>query len=79
MTGKPELVKVQVAAEFVVDDGEYKEPGTFGPVEMTARQWADFNLQAAIEAGIAANATPTAEAAAPAPNRAARRAKRHEA
>ena len=47
------LVKVQIAAEFVMADGDFMEPGTFGPVELTAREWASFNLQAAIEAGVA--------------------------
>lgn len=58
---KPELVKVQIAAEFVVDDGEFKEPGTFGMIEMTAREWADFDLQAAIEAGVGVTESDTAE------------------
>ncbi len=68
---KPQLVKVQIAAEFVLSDGEYMTPGTFGPVEMTARDWAEFDLQTAIEAGIAGSTAPDA-----APNRAARRTKR---
>jgi hypothetical protein len=53
MSTKPELVKVQITAEFVMDDGEFKLPGTFGPVQMTAREWAAFDLQSAIEKGIA--------------------------
>lgn len=69
---KPQLVKVQVAAEFVLPDGEYMTPGTFGPVEMTAREWAAFDLQTAIEAGVAG---AQGEPEVPAPNRAARRAK----
>jgi hypothetical protein len=69
---KPSLVKVQIAAEFVLPDGDYMTPGTFGPVEMTAREWAEFDLQAAIEAGIAESRE--SPSAAP-PNRAARRAK----
>jgi hypothetical protein len=68
---KPEIVKVQLVAEFVVQDGDYKEPGTFGPVEMTARQWAEFNLQAAIEAGVNAAREPE-----PKPERTARHTKR---
>lgn len=73
---KPELVKVQIAAEFVRQDGQYKEPGIFGPVEMTARQWAEFDLQAAIEQGVAQAANSAeGEAAAPQPSRAARRSK----
>jgi hypothetical protein len=50
---KPQLVKIQIAAEFVLPDGEHLEPGVYGPVQMTAREWAEFDLQAAIEAGVA--------------------------
>jgi hypothetical protein len=65
MIEKPQIVKVQVAAEFVVADGEHLAPGTFGPVEMTAREWAEFDLQAAIEAGIVAQIRETARNGAP--------------
>lgn len=46
------LVKVQISAEFVVEDGDFLSPGIFGPAEMTAREWAKFNLIQAIEDGI---------------------------
>jgi hypothetical protein len=55
MKNKPSLTKVQIAAEFVLDDGGYMTPGTFGPVEMTSKEWAEFDLQAAIEKGVAAS------------------------
>jgi hypothetical protein len=71
MSPKPRLVKVQLAAEFVIADGDFMQPGTFGPVEMTAREWAEFDLQAAIERGLSAQ-PPEPEA----PERAAKRASR---
>jgi hypothetical protein len=49
----PAIEKVQLAAQFSVDVDGFREPGTFGPVEMTAREWASFDLQAAIEKGVA--------------------------
>ncbi len=55
----PALTKVQITAEFVLDDGDYKLPGTFGPVTLTARDWADFDLQAEIETGVRGQNTPS--------------------
>jgi hypothetical protein len=72
MSTKPQLVKVQLAAEFVLNDGEFMEPGTFGPIQMTAREWAEFDLHAAIKAGLA-NSQETPSVAPP--TGAARRAK----
>jgi hypothetical protein len=48
------LTKVQVLAEFVVDPGEGEdlEPGVFGPVSLTPKEWQQFNLAKAIEKGI---------------------------
>jgi hypothetical protein len=48
---QPRLVKVQIAAEFVIEDPDdgILNPGTFGPIELTAKDWADFNLQERIE------------------------------
>jgi hypothetical protein len=47
------LVKVRIDAEFVLDDGGVKpaflEPGVFGPLTLTAREWASFDLQTRIE------------------------------
>lgn len=49
------LTKVQILAEFVIDriqelEPDYDlEPGTYGPVTMTPREWTEFNLQEAIE------------------------------
>jgi hypothetical protein len=60
MIRPPKLVKVQIAAEFVADDGEYLSPGVFGPIDMTAREWAEFDLQATIEAGVVAQIRETA-------------------
>ena len=48
------LTKIQVAAEFVIDpegDGEL-EPGSYGPVALTAAEWAGFDLQAAVEGAV---------------------------
>jgi hypothetical protein len=63
MNQPPRLVKVTIAAEFVAEDGEYLSPGIFGPVEMTAREWADFDLQDAIEAGVIKQIRETAHTA----------------
>lgn len=51
----PRLVKVQISAEFVAENGDHMEPITFGPVQMTAREWAQFDLQEEVERGIVAN------------------------
>ena len=71
---KPELVKVQLAAEFVLPDGRYKTPGRFGPIEMTARDWAEFDLQTAMEAAVA-QVGSAEDRPALKPNRATRRSK----
>lgn len=63
------LTKIQVAAEFVLEDGEDLVPATFGPIQLTPREWREFDLQQAIEAGLA-------EAEVPSANRATRRARK---
>lgn len=72
---KPELVKVQLAAEFVLPDGRYKTPGRFGPIEMTARDWAEFDLQAVMEAAVAQVGGGAEDRPVPKPIRATRRSK----
>ncbi len=49
------LTKVQIDAEFVVDEGEDSElePGSFGPVTLTPREWAKFDLRTSIAEGVA--------------------------
>lgn len=45
------LTKIQIVAEFVVEDGEDLLPGTFGPIQLTPKEWREgFDLQARIEA-----------------------------
>jgi hypothetical protein len=39
------LVTVTVQAEFVMPDGEYLTPVKYGPVSMTAKEWAEFDLE----------------------------------
>jgi hypothetical protein len=63
------LVKIQLAAEFILDeDGEELEPGTFGPVALTAREWASFDLQAEVEKGVTELAGSTSVQPAPDPS-----------
>ena len=46
---QPQLTKVQIAAEFTIPDGEYQLAGTYGPVQLTPREWASFDLARALE------------------------------
>ena len=57
---KVRLTKVQVLAEFVVEeeDEDELEPGVFGPVKLTAREWAAFDLQATVEAELDKQSQP---------------------
>jgi hypothetical protein len=46
---KLRLVKVELRAEFVLDDGEALTPATFGPLTIIASDWPEFDLQRAAE------------------------------
>jgi hypothetical protein len=48
---------VHVTVDFVFDDDGFKVPGSYGPLHLSAREWAAFDAQAAVEAQVIAIAT----------------------